>query len=134
MNNKAIALGAFVLVAGVVCVLSVGGLASAGEPDELVRTYVTGDVETLINISGNDVLVTIIGGENADKISSIYVYYNNKKLDRTSSNTYNDVKVDETIVFKDMAKGLSGKDLITVEAVFDDLTTAIIGTTYCDFS
>lgn len=134
MNNKAIAVGAVILIIGVIGILSVGGMVSAGQPAELTRTYVTGDVETLVKISGNDVIVSIIGGNNADKISSIYVYYNNNKVDRTSSNTCNDVKINEPIVFEDMAKGLTGKDSITVEAVFDDFSTSIIGTIYCDFS
>lgn len=136
IRKKSFAILVALIVIGIVGVLSIGSMVTAGEPQQLVRTYTSGDVETLIRLSGNDVIVSVIGGDDADNISSIYVYYKNGKdsqVPRNPGNTYNNVIVDEPIVFKDMAKGLKGSNSIVVEAVFDDpsKSTKIIGVGYC---
>lgn len=133
MKTKPFAVISILLVVVIIGAFGIGSLVSAGEPDKLVKTYVKGDVETLIQVSGNDVLVSVLGGTNADKISSIYAYYKKSQVPRNAENTCNDVELGKTITFKNMAEKLTGDDSIIVEAVFKDNSIEIIGTIYCSF-
>lgn len=134
MKTKPLAVTAILLILAVIAVFSIGGMVSAGGPDQLVKTYVKGDVEALIQVCGSDVAVTVLDGEDTDKISSIYIYYKSAQIPRNGENTCNNVELGKTITFSNMTCGLTGEDYIIVEAVFDDFSTKIIGTVYCNFT
>lgn len=135
MKAKLFAVIILAIVIVVIGGLSIGGMVTAaGDPVTHIKTFNEGDVKAVIQISGNDVLVTVVEGNMADKITSIYVYYKDLPTSRNRENTYNDVVINKQIVFEGMAKDLTGENYIVVEAVYNDNTTDIIGTIYCDFS
>lgn len=92
------------------------------------------DAGTIVYLSGNDVIVSIVNGNDTDKISSISLYFEKSGETVTVPNVQSTIRSGELILVKGMADGYSGADNIILEAEFEGGTTKVLSKTYLKFT
>ena len=110
-----------VLIIGIVAVLIIFGMYAMGA----VVNQSYDNVDVTVRISGNDVVVTVIGGEDAGSVTGIRAYVDGTP--RASLPGYQDCGTPgDLIIFPGLAKGTTGSAFVIVEATFNDGTTGVI--------
>jgi len=110
------------LVIGIVIGLVIVGIFAMGE---IVDTSY-GNVDVTVHLSGNDVVVSIIGGEDAPRVTGLHVYIDGAPETTSAANYQYSITSRQQIVFNGIALGVVGSRFVVVEAIFDDGTTTVI--------
>lgn len=109
------------LIIGIVIALIIFGVFAMGEIVD--STY--DDVDVTVRVSGNDVMVTVIGGNDVVHVTGIRAYIDGSP--EISAREYQPIEsLGSPILFTDLAKGVSGSAFVIVEAAFEDGTRGII--------
>ncbi len=112
---------AVLLVIGIIVVLVLIGMFAMGEI--VHKSY--DHVDVTVQISGNDVVVTVIGGDDAAYVTGVCAYIDG--TDAVSSLQFlNYAGLSEPIVFTGLARGVTGSAFVIVEVAFDDGTTGVV--------
>jgi hypothetical protein len=106
---------AVLLVLLVIVGLIIAGLFAMNQ----VADTAQGSVNAIVQLSGNDVVVTILGGEGADRISGLHAYIDGQESN-TPANMKRSIVLGQPVIFTDLAKGVTGTGFVVVEAVFQD--------------
>ncbi|HJK77447.1 hypothetical protein [Methanocorpusculum vombati] len=117
------------LAIGIVAVLIFVGLCAMTEIADISHA----NVDVTARVSGNDVMITVIGSDDARHVTGICAYIDGaaegkQTVFRTFPGT------GETIVFPDIAAGVFGSAFVIIEAQFDDGTTDIVNYVRLQFS
>ncbi len=110
-----------ILVFGIVAALVVSGFFVMGQ---IANASMDG-TDLIVQLSGNDISVTILGGKDTTTISSLCVY-----IEGTPENDRNGIvrnpPVGKPIIYKDLARGRTGAAFVISEATFSDGTKKIV--------
>lgn len=91
-------------------------------------------VDVVIQLSGNDVLVTVLDGESARQVTGLHTYINGPPPASAKSMTVRDPPIGTTVVYPGLAKGVIGHESVIVEATFADGTQSIVDYAQMQFS
>lgn len=117
------------LAVGIVAVLIGVGLVAMGEIVDISRD----DVDITTRVSGNDVMITVLGGDDVRYLTGLCAYIDG--MPRKEWPDYQSFEtVGETIIFPGLATGTVGSAFVIVEAKFDDGTTGIVNYARLQFS
>lgn len=95
---------------------------------------IAADAGTIVYLSGNDVMVSIVEANDIDKISAVSLYFENSGRQVNIMNVQPTIRSGESIQIDGMALGCEGEDNIILEAEFEDGTTKVLSTTHLNFS
>jgi hypothetical protein len=90
-------------------------------------------VDAIVKLSGNDVVVTIIGGDDAPKVSGLHTYIDGRESN-APGNTKRSIVLGEPVIFTDLARGVTGTGFVVVEALFNDGQRGVITYSRMQFS
>lgn len=120
-----------IVIAIVVVIALIGiGLFAMGQ---LVETSYD-NVDAIVQLSGNDVVVTILGGENADKIVALHAYIDGVGDPNAPGNTKRPIVIGEPVPFSNLARGVTGTGFVVVEAIFSDGSQGVVTYSRMKFS
>lgn len=112
---------AVLLVVVVIIVLIVAGMFAMNQIVD--NSY--DNVDAIVQLQGNDVVVTIIGGADADKVAGLHAYIDGMESN-APANTKRSITIGEPVVFTNLAKGVTGTGFVVVEAIFQDGSTGVV--------
>lgn len=114
-------IGVLLIIGIVVAMVFVGNVVMG----EIVGTSY-GNVDVTVHISGNDVVVSIIGGEDASSVTGLHTYIDGAPETFSESNYQYNVVLGKPVVFSGIASGIVGSRFVIVEAIFDDESVSVI--------
>ncbi|MCQ2355518.1 MAG: hypothetical protein MJ014_00605 [Methanocorpusculum sp.] len=109
------------LILGIIIGLVVAGFFMMGQ---IADTSSEG-IDVFVQISGNDVLITLISGGNVNQITDICVYVDGYTSPEKNIHLRNP-PVGTPIQFAGLAAGVTGYTFVIVEATFTDGTETVI--------
>lgn len=118
------------LAIGIVAVLIFADFYAMTEIADISRDN---DMDVTARVSGNDVMITVIGGDDALHVTGICAYIDGAPGDKQAG-FRNFPGAGATIVFPDIAAGVFGSAFVIIEAEFDDGTTDIVNYVRLQFS
>lgn len=106
------------IICGVATLLGVGFLALGYVADQA-----TSDVDIILQLSGDDILVTLVDGGKARQIQVLTTHIEGHADARFS---VQNPAVGEPVTFPNMGEGINGEEFVIVEATFIDGTEAVL--------
>ena len=114
MNAKIIVIGVVSVLVVICFAVILGGLGIQGLTDDVMKTK---NVHAAISISGQDIVVTVLGGSDIHLLEEIWVYLEDRQEMR---HQFRSVHTGDVLTCTDMAKGVEGTHFVIVEAAFLD--------------
>ena len=84
------------------------------------------NVDVTVMVSGNDVVVTILGGSKVSDVIALRACIDGTSKGRINSKYVRDISLGKPIVFSDLASGVSGSAFVVVEAMFSNGDIGIV--------
>jgi len=113
-----------ILIAGVILILVVATIAGVFSSRVVMENpLLTKDVETVVSVSGGDVMVIIIGGNDAADVREIIICI--KEVELTENQARQHV-CNNTCTFPGVAEGICGHRDISIKGVFSDGVVATL--------
>lgn len=92
------------------------------------------DAGSIVYLAGNDVLVSIVHGNDTDKITSLTLYFEKSGEQAKIYDVQSSIHSGQPIQIDDLALGYSGTDDVVLEAEFESGTTKVLSKTHLEFS
>lgn len=95
---------------------------------------IAADAGSIVFLSGNDVMVSIVDINGTDEISSISLYFESSGKEVVIPNVQPTIRSGEPIIIQDLANGYSGEENIILKAEFESGNTKVLSKTHLEFS